>query len=80
MTDAKEQSKTSPISNADINSFNEKLLDYANSNNMYYLDVNTYFKNENGMMPADLAENDGLHFKYSAYEKLSDYILSHTAK
>ena len=80
VTDAKEQSKTSPISNADINSFNEKLLDYANSNNMYYLDVNTYFKNENGMMPADLAENDGLHFKYSAYEKLSDYILSHTAK
>lgn len=80
VTAAKEQSKESPISNADINSFNEKLLDYANSNNMYYLDVNTYFKNENGMLPADLAENDGLHFKYSAYEKLSDYILSHTAK
>lgn len=80
VTAAKEQSKESPISNADINSFNEKLLDYASSNNMYYLDVNTYFKNENGMLPADLAENDGLHFKYSAYEKLSDYILSHTAK
>ncbi len=80
VTAAKEQSKESPISNTDINSFNEKLLDYANSNNMYYLDVNAYLKDENGMMPSDLAENDGLHFKYSAYEKLSDYILSHTAK
>lgn len=80
VTYSKEQSKESPISNADINSFNEKLLDYANSNNMYYLDINTYFKDENGMMPADLAENDGLHFKFSAYEKLSEYILSHTAK
>ncbi len=80
VTYTKEQSKESPISNTDINSFNEKLLDYANSNNMYYLDVNTYFKDENGMLSPELAENDGLHFKYSAYEKLSDYILSHTAK
>ncbi len=80
VTAIKEQSKESPISNADIDSFNEKLLDYANSNNMYYLDINTYFKDDSAAMPTDLAENDGLHFKHSAYEKLTDYILCHTAK
>lgn len=80
VTYAKEQSKESPILNSDIDSFNEKLLNYADSNKMYYLDINTYFKDDTGTLPSDCAENDGLHFKYSAYEKLSDYILTHTAR
>ncbi len=79
VTYAKEQSKESPILNSDIDSFNEKLLDYADSNNMYYLDINSYFKDDTGTLPSEYAENDGLHFKFSAYEKLSEYILCHTA-
>lgn len=76
----KEESKESPILNSDIDSFNERLLDYASGRNYYYIDINSYFKDDSGKLPSSYAENDGLHFKFSAYEKFVDYILTHTAK
>lgn len=80
VSSARESSKESPIKNSDIDSYNAKLLEYANSNNIYYLDINTYFKDANGFLPAEDAENDGLHLKQSAYEKLADYFLTHTVE
>lgn len=80
VSSSRESSKESPIKNSDIDSYNAKLLEYANSNNIYYLDINTYLKDNNGYLPFDYSENDGLHLKQSAYEKLSDYILTHTVK
>ena len=70
----------SPIKNADIDSFNERLLEYANNNDIYYLDLNSYLKDSTGALAASDAENDGVHFKYSTYEKFIDYILKHTVK
>ena len=80
VTSAKEQSVESPIKNADIDSFNERLLEYANNNDIYYLDLNSYLKDSTGALAASDAENDGVHFKYSTYEKFIDYILKHTVK
>lgn len=79
VSSVRESSKESPIKNADIDSYNSKLLEYAESNGIHYLDINSYFKGENGFLPFDDAENDGLHLKEAAYGKLADYILSHTA-
>ena len=53
---------------------------YANRNDMYYVDICTALKDDLGKLPDADAENDGLHLKYSAYEKLIDYVLTHTAK
>ncbi len=79
VTSAKESSVESPIKNADIDSLNEKLLTYADDNGIHYLDLNSALKDSSGCLPADSAENDGLHFKYSTYETFIGYILTHTA-
>lgn len=79
VTVEKESSVTTPVHNSDIDEYNEKLLDYCDRNELHYLDLNSYLKNENGVLPTDDAENDGMHFKYSTYTKFIDYILTHVA-
>ena len=79
VTVGKENSLESPIKNSDIDELNSKLLDYAKNNAVRYVDVSSALKNESGCLPDELAENDGLHFKFSAYTVLSDYILSHVS-
>lgn len=79
VTFAKESSVESPIKNSDIDSLNEKLLEYADSNGIHFLDLNSALKDSSGYLPAESAENDGMHFKYSTYETFIDYILSHIA-
>lgn len=79
VTSEREASKESPILNKDIDRFNEKLLEYADVKQMYYLDVNGYLKGDLSCLPSSDAENDGQHFKYSTYEKFVDYILTHVA-
>ncbi len=78
VTAEKEASAESPISNADLDEFNTKILEYANRNDMYYVDISSALKDDSGKLPKADAENDGLHLKYSAYEKLINYVLTHT--
>lgn len=80
VTAKKEASAETPISNDDLDEFNNKLLEYANRNDMYYVDICTALKDESGNLSESDAENDGLHLKYSAYEKLINYVLTHTAE
>ena len=79
VTSAKESSVESPVKNDDIDSLNEKLLDYADNNGTHYLDLSSALKDSSGCLPADAAENDGMHFKYSTYETFIAYILDHVA-
>lgn len=79
VSSSRESSKESPIKNSDIDSYNSDLLEYANSNGVYYLDINSLLKDSTGYLPFDYSENDGLHLKEAAYQKISDYILTHTA-
>lgn len=78
VTAAKETSVESPVSNSDIDDLNERMLELCNNKGIYFLDLNSYLKDDTGCMPAADAENDGVHFKYSTYEKMVDYILTHT--
>ena len=78
VTAAKEASVESPVSNSDIDDLNERMLELCNNKGIYFLDLNSYLKDDTGCMPATDAENDGVHFKYSTYEKMVDYILTHT--
>lgn len=77
VTAEKEASVTVQIDNDDIDTFNEKLLDYCDRNSLHYLDMNSYLKNSDGVLAVDDAENDGMHLKYSTYTKFVDYILTH---
>ena len=79
VTDGKENSLESPISNDDIDELNKSLLDYADQNGVHYLDVASVLKNSSGKLPTDSAEKDGMHFMRTTYETFIDYILCHVA-
>lgn len=75
----KENSAESPIKNSDLDDLNSQLLEYCNENSLYYLDMSSALKDSSGYLPAESAENDGMHFKKSTYETFINYILTHTA-
>ncbi|MCC8131891.1 MAG: GDSL-type esterase/lipase family protein [Ruminococcus sp.] len=79
-TSDKETSVEAPILNSDLDSFNELLLEYANTNSLHYIDINSYLKDGGSSLPSSYAENDGVHLKYSTYELFIDYILTHVAE
>ncbi|MCD8344605.1 MAG: GDSL-type esterase/lipase family protein [Oscillospiraceae bacterium] len=80
VTSDKETSVEAPILNSDLDSFNELLLEYANTNSLHYIDINSYLKDGGSSLPSSYAENDGVHLKYSTYELFIDYILTHVAE
>ncbi len=65
------------ILNSDIDRFNLRLIDLANQKGVYYVDVNTELKGDDGKLPADVTK-DGMHFNKETYKKFVDYILTHT--
>ncbi len=64
--------------NTDIDAYNSLLLKFADKAHVSYLDVNTEFKGNDGKLPASAAELNGIRLKEEYYQKLSDYILTHT--
>lgn len=80
VTSDKETSVEAPILNSDLDSFNELLLEYANTNSLHYIDINSYLKDGGSSLPSSYAENDGVHLKYSTYELFINYILTHVAE
>lgn len=67
------------VLNVEIDSFNQRLLSLANEKDVWYVDVNSELKDENGKLPDDVT-SDGMHFNKDTYEKFIDYILTHTAQ
>ena len=59
---------------------NTEYKDEVNENYIYYLDVNTELKGNDGKLPASDAEINGIRLKKEIYEKFSEYILSHVAE
>ncbi len=64
--------------NSDIDTYNSHLLEFADRMNVFYIDVSTGFKGNDGKLPASSAEVNGVRLKKSGYEQLSEYILTHT--
>ena len=64
--------------NADVDMYNSLLLEFANKMNVYYLDVNTNFKGNDGKLPSSYTEVNGIRLKEAGYKQLSEYILTHT--
>lgn len=80
VTAARESAEEEPILNSDIDKYNSELLKMADDKKIYYVDVNTALKGNDGKFPEDNAAEDGMHFKKTTYKIMLDYILSHIAK
>jgi lysophospholipase L1-like esterase len=80
VTAEKETDEDSPIKNSDIDKYNSDLLSMANDKEIYYVDINTALKGNDGKFPEENAADDGLHFNKETYQIMIDYILSHTAQ
>lgn len=79
VTEEKEGLQTNGVSNLKVDQFNSELLRIANSETVYFVDVNTTLKGNNGKLPDAFTESDNLTLKSSTYELIHDYILTHCA-
>lgn len=80
VTAERETSEDEPILNSDIDKYNSELLKMADEKKIYYVDINTALKGNDGKFPSDMAEKDGMHFVKTTYTVMLDYILSHTVE
>ena len=71
-----EQRYDQEITNAIIDEFNLALCDMAEQKGIYYLDVNSIFRDSDGGMPAEYTP-DGLHIKSAQYTSWFDYLKMH---
>ena len=65
------------LTNEEINKCNEELLEMTRDMQVYYVDVASAIRDENGGLPAEFT-SDGLHFKAEYYNKWIDYLKEHT--
>lgn len=65
------------ISNEKIDRYNELVVEIAENEGVYYLDVASVFKDDQGCLPED-SNGDGMHFGTTYYNKWFDYLKTHT--
>ena len=65
------------LENVDI--VNEKIMDAARQKQIYYVDVDTIFRDAEGYLPADYS-NDGVHLNSPYVRQFRDYLLTHTVE
>lgn len=66
------------IDNDLINERNQAIMELAKRENIYYLDVASALKNEQGALPDAASPTDGMHFTPEYYHKWFDYLKRHT--
>lgn len=72
----KDYSNSTGIKNEKIPPCNEKLLKMAKEKNCYYIDVNSYFKGEDGFLPDNIG-SDGVHLGPDKYREFAEYLKKH---
>ncbi len=73
------QKYNNKLTNPQIDEINIKLLKLAEENQVYFIDLNTMFKDATGGMPRE-ATPDGLHIKSEQYIQWFDYLKTHTVQ
>lgn len=69
---------TEKFTNANIDYYNDFLLELAEEKGVYYLDSNEVLKDDYNMMKDEYNSGDGLHYNEAGYEEAVSYLLSHT--
>ncbi len=71
---------TETVTNDLINQYNDRLLDVAKSTGVYCIDTNTALKaTAEGRLADEYWDSENAALSKAAYEKISDYIRTHTA-
>lgn len=65
------------MSNSLVDNYNMLSLQFANSIEAYYLDLNTMFVGNDGKMLESKTEADGVRLTKAAYSEVGEYILTH---
>ena len=65
------------VQNAWINKYNEFLITLAEYEGIYYLDIDSVLKGEDGQVKPEYDAGDGLHYRACAYTVMLDYIIHH---
>ncbi len=73
----KEKEATVAIKNSSIVIHNERLLELAKEKQCYYIDLHSYFKDENGALPYSIGGSDGIHLGPVHYRELATYLKNH---
>ena len=66
------------VTNEKINEINEYIVEYANENNIWILDMAEEFKEKDGTLLAEKTTN-GIRFEKETYEPWAEYLLTHKA-
>ena len=66
-----------PLLNSVIDEYNSKLLNKCIDKNIYFVDINTALKNNEGKLDGHLATEDGMHLSLEGGMVLLNYVLSH---
>ena len=80
VTANKETDSSSPILNSDIDTYNSELLKLADEKSVYFVDLNTALKGNDGKLASERSDGDGMHFKKDTYDIMLDYILTHVVQ
>jgi len=80
VTANKEIDSSSPILNSDIDAYNSELLKLADDKAVYFVDLNTALKGNDGKLASERSDGDGMHFKKDTYDIMLDYILTHVVQ
>ncbi len=68
------------VLNSAVDEYNSELLKMANDLGVYFVDLNTALKNNEGKLSDEMSAKDGLHFNPTTYDKMLEYIMTHVAK
>ena len=65
------------VKNEWVDKYNTFLFEMARDKGLYYLNIASILKDENGSIKKEYDSGDGLHYKSSAYKDILDYIIHH---
>ncbi|MBO4998388.1 MAG: SGNH/GDSL hydrolase family protein [Lachnospira sp.] len=68
---------TQKFTNANIDYYNDYLLELAKEKGIYYLDSNKVLKDDYNSMDDAYNSGDGLHYNEAGYARVMSYLLSH---
>ena len=61
-----------------INEYNFYILEMAYQHNIYFLDVSSILKGDDGYVNKNYIRDDGYHLNYLGYSKVKEYIMTHS--
>ena len=73
---AGQDAKGSTVNNANIDTFNGYIKEFADDETLFYLDSNEYFDDENGKLNGEYSP-DGIHFYGDGYKAWAEWITQH---